>query len=160
MSANKGLFYRRLAMKWSLITRNNEVRDPFSRDLDNFFSDFFSVNPLETGNEWYPRVDIEEDEKAYRVHAEIPGLEEKDLNVTLEKDVLTISGEKKEEHEEKDGKKVVLSERRYGSFTRSWRLPEGVKSDEVTAEFANGILKIELPKSEEAQPKKIDIQVH
>ncbi len=147
-------------MKWSLVTRNNEYRDPFARDLDRLFADFFAAKPFEMEGEWYPKVDIEEDEKAYHVKAEIPGLNEKDLDVTIEKDLLTIAGEKKEETEERNGKKVVLRERRYGSFTRSWRLPEGIKSDEVKAEFKNGVLTIEMPKSEEAKPKKIDIQVH
>ncbi|MBN1532612.1 MAG: Hsp20/alpha crystallin family protein [Spirochaetes bacterium] len=150
-------------MKWGLVRRAddyNRVVDPFRWDIDRFFDDFFSSKPLSTG-EWNPRVDVAEDEKSIQVTAEIPGLTENDIKVTIEKNVLTISGEKKEEKEEKDEKKnTVLSERRYGSFCRSMALPEGIKADAVSAEFKNGVLKIALPKEEAAQPKRIEVKVH
>lgn len=106
-----------------------------------------------------PAVDVAEKEGEYEITAELPGLDEKDIEVKLSNGNLTIKGEKKEEKEEKE-KDYYLSERRYGAFTRVFQLPEGVDAQKVEARFAKGVLTVKLPKTEEAckQEKKIDIK--
>lgn len=108
-----------------------------------------------------PAIDVVDKEKALEVKAELPGMDEKDIEVELTDHMLTISGEKKEEHEEgeKEGDYYV-SERRYGSFKRSISIPEGVDADKVEAAFNKGVLKVTLPKTPEAQSKarKIEVQ--
>ena len=130
--------------------------------LSNVFDDFFRMAPTRLfSDEPIPKIDVKEDEKAIYVKAEIPGLDEKDLDVTLKDNVLTISGEKKEETSEEDkDKNYRYCERRFGSFSRSIRMPEGIKADSVKASYKNGVLDIELPKSESAKPKKINISVN
>ncbi len=144
-------------MKWGLARLNN---GDFA--LSTVFDDFFRMVPADLlGNEIFPKLDVHEDDKAVHVKAEIPGLEEKDLNVILKENTLTISGNKKEEKTEEDKERnYYYSERSFGSFSRTIVLPEGIKADEVKANYKNGILDIELPKGEAAQPKKINVEVH
>ncbi|MEE9139287.1 MAG: Hsp20/alpha crystallin family protein, partial [Alphaproteobacteria bacterium] len=106
-----------------------------------------------------PRVDITENEKEITVSAELPGLDEKDIGVVLSDDMLTIKGEKREEEEEKR-KGYYVMERRYGSFQRSFRLPETVDRDRIDAAFERGILTIHMPKTAKAKTaeKKIKIK--
>jgi len=105
-----------------------------------------------------PAVDVAETDKEFQITAELPGIDEKNLDVTVSGGVLTIKGEKREEKEEKD-KNYYLSERRYGSFQRSFQLPDGVDQDKIAANFDKGLLRVTLPKSAEAvtQQKKIPI---
>jgi HSP20 family protein len=105
-----------------------------------------------------PAIDIAEKDKAFEITAELPGMQDKDIVVTLANGVLTIKGEKKEETEEKK-KDYYLSERRYGAFERSFQVPETVDADSISAVFANGVLKLTLPKSQEAQKKQKKIEV-
>jgi HSP20 family protein len=105
-----------------------------------------------------PAVDVVEKDRAYELSAELPGLGEKDVEVKLADNVLTISGEKKEEKEEKD-KDYYRSERRYGSFQRAFELPPGVDQGKIEASFQKGVLKITLPKSVEAQSKEKKIPI-
>ena len=114
---------------------------------------------LETDKEWSPRLDVSETDTAIEVIADLPGLEKKDIEISLDDDVLVIKGERKEEHKETD-KHIHKMERRYGSFYRAVRLPAEVKSNEIDASFKNGELKITLPKSEEARKRITNIQVH
>ena len=100
-----------------------------------------------------PAVDVSEKDKEFEVTAELPGLDEKDVEVKLANGNLTIKGEKKEEKEERE-KDYYFSERRYGSFVRSFPLPEGVNADKIEASFAKGVLTIKLPKTAEAQAEK------
>ena len=106
-----------------------------------------------------PAIDVAETEKAYEITAELPGMDEKNVEVNVANGGITIKGEKKEETEEKK-KDYYLSERRYGSFERHFGLPEGVDAGKIEANFKNGILKVTLPKTAEAQKpaKKIDIK--
>lgn len=106
-----------------------------------------------------PAVDVIDEEKVYRVTAELPGLTDKDIEVTKDGDLLTIKGEKKEEHEERE-KGYFLSERHFGSVERSLRLPEGIDDSKIEAKFENGVLTVTLPKTPEAvsKPKKIAIK--
>lgn len=144
-------------MKWGLEKLTN-------RDLAHsaLFDDFFRIIPNEfCGEELYPKVDVHEDEKAVYVKAEMPGLDEKDLNITLADNLLTIEGEKKDEKSEGDkNRSYWYCERSFGSFTRTLTLPEGIKRDDVKATYKNGVLEIVLQKSEETQPKKITVNVN
>jgi HSP20 family protein len=106
-----------------------------------------------------PHVDVSETDKSYEISAELPGLDEKNVNIELKDDVLTLTGEKKEESE-KEEKDYHVSERRFGSFRRSFRLPSGADQEKISADFKNGVLKIAMPKSATAQKKgrKIDVK--
>jgi len=141
--------------------------ESFRRQFDRFFDDFPSrgslldFQPFErlaTSFPASPPVDFVEKDGEYEISAELPGLDEKSVDVKLSNGVLTISGEKKEEKEEKK-EGYYFSERRYGSFRRAFRVPEGVDADKIAATFDKGVLKIKLPKSAEAkqQEKKIEI---
>ena len=105
-----------------------------------------------------PPVDIYEDEHSYTLKLEVPGIEEKDIDVKLENSTLTVSGERKFEKEEKE-ENYRRVERRYGSFVRSFTLPQTIDSETVTAEYDKGLLKIRLAKKAEAKPKQIKITI-
>ncbi len=106
-----------------------------------------------------PAVDITEDDTAYKVTAELPGMAEKEIEVVVSGDTLTLKGEKRQEKEQKE-KNFYLSERSYGSFQRSFFIPEGVDRDKIGADFSKGVLTVTLPKSEKAvqQQKKIEVK--
>jgi len=108
--------------------------------------------------EWSPLVDITEDEKEYVVKAEIPEMKKEDIKINVNDDVLTVSGERKYEKEEK-GKKYHRVERAYGSFMRSFTLPEDADGTKVNAEYKDGVLKVHLPKSGKAKPKAIEVKI-
>lgn len=108
--------------------------------------------------DWAPSVDISETEGEYQIKAELPGLKKEDVKVTLEDGILTIQGERAREKEEK-GKKYHRVERSYGSFVRSFTLPDLVDENSVKAEFKDGVLNLHLPKSEKAKPKAIEVKV-
>ena len=147
----------------NLIKRNNNSEyglDTFRRNIDKLFDDFFFLTPTTLfKNDWEPTVDVEEDAKSIRVKAEIPGIDEKDLDVRVENNFLVLSGEKKEERKE-EKKNYIFSERKFGSFSRTIGLPEGVKADKIKATFKKGVLSIEIPKEEVKESKKIAIDVH
>jgi HSP20 family protein len=105
-----------------------------------------------------PPVDIYEDEHAITLKVEVPGIEEKDIDVRLENQTLTLRGERKFEKEEKE-ENFHRIERRYGSFTRSFTLPNTVDTENVKAEYANGVLSVRLPKRAEAKPRQIKVGV-
>ncbi len=130
------------------------------REIDRLFEDFTRGFPvLSTGgsNQLLPSVDVTETDKQIEITAELPGLEEKDVQVNVADNVLTIRGEKKAEKEEKD-KTYQLVERSYGSFVRSLELPEGVNADAIKASIDKGVLKVTVPKPAPAQVKKIDVK--
>lgn len=108
--------------------------------------------------DWSPLVDITEDEKEYVVKAEIPEMKKEDIKLHVHDDLLTITGERKYEKEEK-GKKYHRVERAYGSFMRSFTLPEDADSSKVNAEYKDGLLKVHLPKSEKAKPKATEVKI-
>lgn len=108
--------------------------------------------------EWSPLVDISEDEKEYLVKAELPEVKKEDVKLTVQDNVLSITGERKYEKEEK-GKKYHRVERAYGRFMRSFTLPEDADGTKVAAEYNDGVLKVHLPKSEKAKPKSIEVKV-
>lgn len=135
------------------------------RDVNRLFDDFFrgfDLRPLRTADEKWggfsPKMDLEETEKEYRITAELPGMEEKDVEVLLTGNAITLKGEKKEEKEEK-GKSFYHMERSYGSFQRTVPLPEGIDLKKVDADFKNGVLTVKLPKTVEAKIKSKKVPV-
>ena len=138
-------------------------RDEMDRFFDRFSKGFGNAafEPLwsREGEPSVPAVDLSEDDKGYTVTAELPGIEEKDIDVTVSAGMLTIKGEKKQEKEEKN-KNYYLSERSYGSFQRVFAMPEGVDQAKIAANFAKGVLTVTLPKSVQAQntQKKIEVK--
>ena len=131
---------------------NPDLFRPFgSGDIEIFFG--------ETPTLGYPAVEVKEDDKNYYLEAETPGLTEKELEVEIEDGVLTLQGERKTETEKKGGR-VHRTERYYGRFSRSFGIPENVKAEEITAHYENGVLKLTLPKGEEAQPKRVEIKIN
>jgi HSP20 family protein len=105
-----------------------------------------------------PPVDIYEDQHGIQLKLEVPGIDEKDLDIKVENNVLTISGERKFEKEQKE-ENFHRIERRYGSFTRSFTLPQTVDTDNITADYNSGVLNIRLSKREEAKPKQIKVSI-
>lgn len=131
------------------------------RDINRLFDNFFhgGVQGDETFNSyWTPAVDITEEENDCLVKMELPGVNKEDVKISLESNILTIRGEKKQEKEEK-GKNLHRIERSYGSFQRSFTLPTSVKNDEIDAFFKDGVLSVTLPKMQEAKPKQIEVKV-
>jgi HSP20 family protein len=130
------------------------------REMDDLFGRFFGEFPLarRMAEEWSPSVDISETKNSFVVKAELPGLEAKDINVSISGDMLTIKGEKKKEEEEKDEHHHYV-ERYYGSFQRTFQLPSTVKTEKIDATFDKGVLKVKLPKKPEAKKKDIEVKV-
>ena len=149
----------------------HSFRDEMNRLFDRFSGGFempalrrlFDAEPSSTDETSFsfptPAVDVTEDEKAYKITAELPGLAEKDISVAVSGDILTIKGEKSYEKEEKNKDRHV-SERAYGSFQRSFTVPDGVDRDKIAADLSKGVLTITLPKTAEAQKpeKKIEVK--
>jgi len=130
------------------------------KEMDDLFNRFLGEFPLtrRMAEEWRPSVDISETKNNFVVKAELPGLEAKDVNVSISGDMLTIKGEKKKEEEEKDEHHHYV-ERYYGSFQRTFQLPNTVKTDKIDATFEKGVLKVTLPKKPEAKKKDIEITI-
>ncbi len=135
------------------------------REMNRLFDEFFRASSFEWPalNEWpagdlAPRLDVSEDDKAVRISAELPGVDEKDIQITLTDKALTLTGEKKEAHEDK-GKHFYRSERSYGMFRRVIPLPAEVDEEKVEAKFKHGVLKITLPKVEGAEGRRKRIEV-
>jgi len=127
-----------------------------------FRSPFFDLAPLRRAEAAFaaaPAVDISETDKAYEITAEMPGMDEKDIDVKVANGVLAIKGEKQEDKEEKK-KDYYMRERSFGSFERNFQVPEGVETDRIEANFKNGVLSVTLPKSAAAQKaeKKITVK--
>ena len=108
--------------------------------------------------QWSPLVDFTGDEKEYFIKAELPDVKKEDINLTVKDYVMSISGERKSEQEEK-GKTYHRVERAYGSFLRSFTLPDAADGSKVSAEYKDGVLNVRLPKSEKARPKSIEVKV-
>jgi HSP20 family protein len=139
--------------------------DPF-REIENMFDRYTravgwprsgSQEIMATGD-WSPRVDIAENDKEFVIKAEIPEVKKEDVKVSVDNGVLTIQGERKQEKEEK-GKKFHRVERYYGSFTRSFTLPENVDESKIKAAFKDGMLNLQIPKTAEAKPKAVEVKV-
>ena len=124
--------------------------------FDRFFEDWDYPALLDKEKTWVPAFDISENEKEYIVKAELPGIDAKDLDITLSEGILTVKGEKKQEKEDK-GENYHRIERSYGSFQRSFYIPEKVQTDKVDANYKDGILKLTLKKDKKSEAKKITV---
>jgi HSP20 family protein len=144
-----------------LMLRTNPMfRFPeIDRDMERFVNDLFGRGVVRFSDEWTPLVDVEEGKDEVIVRAEVPGMTKEDISVTLQDNVLTLRGEKKQEKKEK-GATFHRVERSYGSFVRSFTLPTLVQADKVKAAYKDGVLTINLPKAEEVKPKEISISVN
>ena len=143
--------------------------DPFKEtdELQKRLSTIFGLAPTRlsgghqetmTVAQWSPVVDITEDDREYLIKAELPEVRKEDVKVTVENGVLTLSGERKFEKEEKN-RRYHRIERAYGSFSRSFSLPDDAEDGKVTAEFKDGLLTVRLAKNEKARPKSIEVKV-
>jgi HSP20 family protein len=134
--------------------------DRLSSLKDLFDSAFQLANPISSfSGGWTPALDVYEDDEKVTVQVELAGLKKEDIDLSIEDDVLTISGERKSESERKEGESC-RRERVYGAFRRSVSLPAPVKSDAVKAAYQDGVLTVTLPKAEEAKPRKIQIELN
>lgn len=136
--------------------------NPF-REMESLFSRFrqdmdgdFNLQSF-TQSDWVPPVDINESDKEYLITVEVPQINKDDIKIQVQNGMLNISGERKYENEDKKAHRI---ERFYGSFQRSFKLPDDVKEDRIHADHKNGVLYLSLPKSEERAPKKLEIKVH
>ncbi|MBU6390947.1 MAG: Hsp20/alpha crystallin family protein [Planctomycetota bacterium] len=144
--------------KWTLLPTISSLQSEMNRMMDRFFR---GGDLSELGTEigaWIPPIDLSETAEKITVKAEIPGIDPKEVDISIQGDTLLIKGEKKEEKEEK-GKNYYRMERRYGGFSRSIDLPSSVDTNKVTAEYKNGVLEITLQKKEAVKPKQISVKV-
>lgn len=139
--------------------RHRRHWDPF-RDLfgDDFYSTFGLPAVSAQPNTWTPTVDISESDKEFTIHAELPGVKKEDIKLQIDEDVLTIQGERKFEKTE-ESREFRKRERSYGSFVRTFQLPEGVDQELIKASFKEGVLDISIPKVLEQKPKGRTIEV-
>jgi HSP20 family protein len=146
------------------LARGRSDGDPFAqlqRRMNSVFEDLFgrsSSDPWDAAGEFLPRVAVSETGKEVRISAELPGLDEKDVEVTVTNNMLTIKGEKKVEKEEEEGD-YYHSERSYGYFDRTIALPQGIDADSAKAKFKKGVLKVTIPKKPEAQSSRRKIEL-
>ncbi len=128
--------------------------------FDTFFNDFFYPDQKSDEKEglfaWHPVVDVYENDDAYIVKAELPGVDKDQITVDVDGRVLTLKGERKYEDEVKEGN-YYRRERAYGSFQRAFTLPEDVDPDAIKAEYKDGVLKVQVPKPEARKPKQISV---
>lgn len=143
--------------RWDPFRELNAIQNRMNRVLDDWYGS--RGDEAMTTAAFMPPVDIYEDEHAVELRLEIPGVDEKDLDIRVENNVLTVSGERKFEKEEKE-ENFRRVERRYGSFSRSFTLPNAVSTEDVNASYDSGVLKIRLAKRAEAKPKQIKIGVN
>jgi HSP20 family protein len=128
--------------------------EPFTREIDRVFDAFFGQT--DQGRRWVPPMDLVEAEDHFVLKADLPGLRENDVNLEVQDGTLTISGERKAEHEQRE-KGWYRIERSFGSFSRSLTLPDGVDPDRIEAAFHDGVLEVRIPKPEERKPRRISI---
>jgi HSP20 family protein len=143
--------------RWEPFREAATLQDRMNRLFSEQFANMGSEESLAVGS-FVPAVDVYEDEHAIQLKFEVPGLDEKDIDIRLENSVLTVKGERKFEKETKE-ENYRRVERRYGTFTRSFTLPNTVKAEDVSAGYDKGVLTIALPKKEAAKPKQIKIEV-
>ncbi len=144
-----------------LVRVHRNALSPFGT-FDSMFDRFFNGGTQDDGSLfptlWTPSVDVMEHEDEFVVKAELAGVQKEDVKITVHDDILTIRGEKKQEKETKNTNTHRV-ERAFGTFQRSFNLPGSIKSNEIEATFADGVLTVTIPKAEEAKPKQIEVKV-
>lgn len=143
-------------VKWEPLREIEEMFDRYSKAM-GWPRATIGQELISTGD-WMPKVDIAETDQAFEIKVEVPDVNKEDIKVGVENGVLTIHGERKQEKEEK-GKKFHRIERHYGSFVRSFSLPENVDSGKIKASFKDGMLNLRLEKSQQSAPKAIEVKV-
>jgi len=147
-----------IPLKHETVVRGRDDDREFGRGYDRFLH-ALSTGVLAPDGEYAPSLDVKETKDAYTVLADLPGLDRKDIQVSLEEGLLTISGSRKAEHEESSEDRTWHRvERSWGSFSRTLRLGEGVDADKVSAEYKDGVLTVAVPKKESAQPRRVDVK--
>ncbi len=147
-------------IRWEPVREISSIQS----EMNRLFNSFFDTPTAASGNgaaparRWIPAMDLAETEGEFVLKADLPGLSEGDVSIELEDNVLTVSGERKAEHEERK-EAYYRVERSFGRFSRSLTLPEGVDADAVRASFDHGVLEIHIPKPEAKQPRKVAISV-
>jgi HSP20 family protein len=146
-----GMTTRRPLENFQTLRRLNTV-------LDEAFSNWpFQQESGSITSSWYPACDVFEDKEAVKIVAELPGVKPEDVKLSLENNLLTIRGEKKQEAEERS-ERVHRYERSYGSFERAFVLPSTVDADKISAQYDNGVLTVVVPKAERARPREIPVR--
>jgi HSP20 family protein len=147
-------------IRWEPVRELQTVQD----EMNRLFSTFFD-SPSRAGNgnrttmrRWIPAMDVVEADDQFVLRADLPGMSEEDVNIELDENVLTISGERKAEHEQRH-EGYYRVERAWGSFSRSLTVPEGVDADGIQASFDGGVLEVRIPKPEQPTPRKVQISV-
>lgn len=146
--------FPQLQQTWPSFDRLTSLRDEIDRIFD------FAMPTRDSGlfGGWTPTLDVYDENDSFLVKVELPGMKKEDIDISLREGVLTVSGERKQEHEAKEGESF-RSERYFGRFQRSVTLPAMVDASKVTATYKDGVLTIDLPKAEEAKPKRIEVSV-
>ncbi len=144
-------------VRWEPVRELNTIQGEINRLFNSFFDTPVSAGEG-SGRRWLPAMDLVEAGDHYVLRADLPGLSEDDVTIEVEDNVLTVSGERKAEHEQR-GEGYHRLERAYGSFSRALTLPEGVDPESVQASFARGVLEVRIPKPEERKPRRVAISV-
>lgn len=131
--------------------------EDMDRDLGRLFGEW-PVGRVAAEGAWLPAFDVEETKDAYILHADLPGMKKEDINISIQEDVVTISGERNRE-EKTDEENMHRIERSYGKFERSFTVRDGFQADKVDAHYDNGVLRITLPKRAERQPRNVEVRV-
>lgn len=142
----------RLRSKSESIRTRDSIFDDLFNELYSLPTSFLS----KSGMDLSPRIDISETDSEYKIEAELPGINQKEIDVKIDNNILTIKGKKEDVKEEKE-KNYHLRERYYGAFQRSISLPNNIEPEKIKASFENGVLNISVPKSDKRTPKKIEI---
>jgi HSP20 family protein len=142
-------------VRWSPLTELASLQNDMARMMDTFFT----PRPGNGGgSSWLPAADVTETDDALVLSFDLPGLKQDEINIELEDNVLTVSGQRERKHERK-GENFYRWERRFGQFARSVALPAGITESDIQATYENGVLEVQVPKPEEHKPKKIQIGV-
>jgi HSP20 family protein len=145
-------------IRWEPVRELNTLQSEMNRLFNTLFDTPMPGDGGSAARRWIPAMDLVETDEDFVLRADLPGLSEGDVNIELEDNVLTVSGERKSEHEErKEGYYRV--ERASGTFSRSLTLPEGVNPEQIKASFDRGVLEVRIPKPEERKPRKVAISV-
>lgn len=149
--------YQRPDLAWPNVGRLSSLRDELDRLFESPWAELTRGSQLLSG--WTPALDVYEDKDNFVVQAELPGMKREDIEVTLHDGALSISGERKTEKKYEEAE-AFRTERFFGKFQRTVTLPAPVAADKVKAQYKDGVLTITLPKTEEAKPKQIDVNVN
>src|SRR5687767_13252421 len=143
-------------VRWEPMRELNSLQGEMNRLFNSFFDEGTGAGER---RRWAPAVDLIEREDSLVLKADLPGMTEDDVQIEMRDDVLTISGERKAEHEDKQNGYYRV-ERSFGRFSRSLHLPDGVDADKIAAAFDNGVLEVTIPKPEQRQPRRIEISTN